>query len=215
MLLAFNFAHYHVIYSKTWAGDTCQGVKEMSLEWRQRAHMKAPLDGSSSESVEERDKEVILKGQQTLKAFIFNIDNENICSGHCSMRPLNWLNCNLLWCLCRCKRYKCVVCRWALETLASQPAVFPTASYDKGIMGEFGETEVTTACCKYRWLNWWHVLIVCCWKHLPRMQEWIQAAAGRHCPWVSQPCRSKSDLRYKNLLNCLWDLISLSTNRPL
>lgn len=51
--------------------------------------MKAPLDSSSSESVKERNNEVILKGQQTLKAFILNIDNENICSGHCSIRLLN------------------------------------------------------------------------------------------------------------------------------
>lgn len=37
----------------------------------------------------------------------------------------NEANSNIPWCLCRCEWYECVMRRWALKALASQPAAVP------------------------------------------------------------------------------------------
>lgn len=128
-----------------------------SYLWQEnrRAHIEAMLDSfPQKESIE-----VMWKGWHIHKDFCSDVNDEIICSVHCSVAAafgLRWI----VTCFRRLRFVSTLtrqICEIKIGSSISGRSTrcMPTFSWQNG---KCGQTEATAACYEHQWLHWQHIV---------------------------------------------------------
>lgn len=189
------------IYSKTRADHTCWVQDYFWVSGTMiRAHIKATLDSCFSTKRFTRKKEVILKGRHILTQrfyFWYCLWKYLLCTSYYSCYI--WLLVTFLVPL------SLQMCRWALKTLANQPAVCLLYHMKETLGSNVFETEEATSVTSISGIIGDIADVKT--ENISQKSEWMKIVEWR-CPQVSQPAGQRN----KDTLNCFWG--NVSVNKP-